>query len=307
MSKAAAANCRVILLVFVAANLAIAQDLTPRAYLITPTSSNAVTVSSSWNRGDISFDPALPIENSTGSFQVPVLSLYHSYGLLGRSSNIVVSLPYAVGNFQADIAGSRQHVYRSGLADARVRVAINLRGGRAMKLREFLQWREKGLVGASLTLVIPTGQNDPARAINPGTNRWAFKPEMGITRRWSRWLAEAHGGVWFFRPNRSFFPGDSMRTQSPMMSLEGHFGYYLKPRLWVSLDGNFWNGGRTSVNGLPKQDLQRNSRIGVSFSTPVSRHQSLKISYSRGTYVSIGGDFQTVSAAWQYSWIGMPR
>jgi Putative MetA-pathway of phenol degradation len=284
-----------------------AQDLTPRAYLITPMGSNAVVVSYAWNDGDLVFDPSVQIENGKGTFQTPVLSYYHSFGLLGRSANIVVAQPYAVGNFQGDVASVLTKVYRSGLVDSRVRLAVNLRGGRAMPLKQFVQWRERTLIGASLTAVIPIGQYDPARAINPGTNRWAFKPEVGISRRWRRWVAEAYAGVWLFGANNSYFPGASVRTQEPMTAFEAHVGYYLKPRLWISLDGNFWNGGRSEVNGTKKQDLQKNSRAGITCSTPIDKHQSIKFSYSRGTYVTIGGDFQTIAVAWQYSWLGWPR
>jgi hypothetical protein len=286
-----------------AATVGRAQELVPRAYLVTPKGSNAVTVSWSWNSGEVTFDPSVPITDNKGRFQTQVLSYYHSYGLFGRSSNIVVSLPYAVANFQGVAAGTYTEVYRSGMVDARVRFSINLSGGRAMRLDEFLKWREKRLIGASITAVIPTGQNDPARVINPGTNRWAVKPEMGITRRWGRWVAEAYGGVWLFATNRHFFPGESVRKQQPMPALESHLGYYVRPRLWASFDANFWSGGRSSINGVGKQDSQRASRLGATMSVPVGRRQSLKFSYSRGAYVSIGGNYHTISAAWQYSWL----
>jgi hypothetical protein len=290
-----------------AASVCAAQELVPRAYLVTPKGSNAVTLSWSWNSGDVTFDPAVPITDSSGRFQTQVFSYYHSYGLFGRSSNIVVSLPYAVANFSGIAGGNYTEIYRSGMVDARVRFSINLSGGRAMRLDEFLKWREKRLIGASVTAVIPTGQNDPARLINPGTNRWAVKPEIGITRRWGRWVAEAYGGVWLFGANRHFFPGDTVRTQRPMPALESHLGYYVRPRLWASLDANFWGGGGSTINGIGKPDSQRASRLGMTMSVPVRRRQSLKVSYSRGAYVSIGGNYQTISAAWQYSWIGKPK
>jgi hypothetical protein len=284
-----------------------AQDLVPRAYVITPAGSNAVILSYARNSGDLVFDSSVQIDNGSGTFQTPVLSYYHSLSLLGRSANVVVAQPYAVGNFQGEVGGVLAKVYRSGLIDTRVRFSVNLRGGPAMGLKEFAEWREKTLIGASLTTVVPLGQYDPARIINPGTNRWAFKPEIGFSRRWRRWVVEAYGGVWLFTKNPNFFPGQSVRTQRPMAAFEAHLDYYLKPRLWVSLDTNFWNGGRSSTNGVEKQDGQRNSRAGLTFSTPISRHQSLKFSYSRGTYVTIGGNFQSIAIAWQYSWLGNPR
>ena len=127
-------------------------------------------------------------------------------------------------------------------------------------------------------------------------------------------MLDAYGGVWFFTANsdywshNAFYPGTRSQSEAPIGALEGHLSYDVKERLWFSLDSNFWYGGRTSVNGVANpQTLQENSRIGVTASIPVSKHQSLKFSYSRGAYVTFGGDFQNVSVAWQYSWLGRPN
>ena len=51
-------------------------------------------------------------------------------------------------------------------------------------------------MGASLTVQAPTGEYDGMKLINIGTNRWAFKPELGF--RWTpgRWTFELDAGVW---------------------------------------------------------------------------------------------------------------
>ena len=36
-------------------------------------------------------------------------------------------------------------------------------------------------------------------------------------------------------------------------------------------------------------------------------HQSIKFSYSNRAYIKYGGNFQNVSLAWQYSWLGGPN
>ena len=64
------------------------------------------------------------------------------------------------------------------------------------------------MVGASLTVVAPTGQYDSARQINQGSNRWAFRSEIGLSQRWKRWILDAYGAVWFFTANRHYFTGD---------------------------------------------------------------------------------------------------
>jgi hypothetical protein len=38
-----------------------------------------------------------------------------------------------------------------------------------------------------------------------------------------------------------------------------------------------------------------------------SKHQSLKASYSNGTYIRFGGNYQSLQVAWPYSWLGWPR
>jgi hypothetical protein len=97
------------------------------------------------------------------------------------------------------------------------------------------------------------------------------------------------------------------QTEKPIGSFEGHWSYDFTPHLWASLDGNLWFGGTTSLNGVSNPDTkQTGSRIGATAAFALSKHQSVKISYSDGTYVRFGGNYQSVSAAWQYS-IGWPK
>ena len=290
--------------ILLAMRVGLAQDLTPRAYLITPTGSNAVTVSYSFAGGAIFSDPTVPITDFKARIHAQIFSYYHAFSFLGRSANVAGSLPYTFGTLQGIVDGAGNRSSRSGLTDLRVRLSVNLRGAPAMPLAQFLNWREKTNLGVSLTVVAPTGQYDPVRLINPGLHRWAFKPELGLSKRYGRWTLDFYGGGWFFTPNTRFSPGSSFRSQTPVGAGEVHVVRYLTRRCWLSLDANYWIGGRTSVDGVKKADYQRSSRVGATFAIPVTGHQSLKFSYSAGAYVAIGGDYRNVSIAWQYSWIG---
>ena len=76
----------------------------------------------------------------------------------------------------------------------------------------------------------------------------------------------------------------------------------------MSADGNFWWGGVTSLNGIRNPNTrQTSSRIGATVSLPYSKHQSVKVAYSDGTYVRFGGNYQSLQVAWQYSWLGRPK
>jgi hypothetical protein len=287
-----------------------AQDLSPRAYVITPLHWNAVTLTYSYYNGSLLFNGAAPIKDSTGTYSVPVFTVYHSFSLLGHSANLNASLPYGVGTFQGNVIGVNEQVYRSGLLDSTFRLAVNLKGGPAMPPKEFAKWKQKILLGTSLKVVAPTGQYDPTKLINWGINRWAFKPEFGYSERWANWVLDGYAGVWFYTTNPQYFamPRPLPQTLSPIGAFEGHLSYDVKPRMWFSLDGNFWFGGLASVNGVANSATrQTSSRIGVTAALPVSKHQALKFSYSNGTYARFGGSYQNVSAAWQYSWVGRPK
>jgi hypothetical protein len=290
------------------------QDLTPRAYVITPIHTNAILVTNSIFAGNLMLNGTAPISDATANVNAPILSLYHSFNFLGRSANITASLPYAAGNFNGSVLGAETNVYRSGFIDSSFRVAVNLKGGQALSIRDFMKYQQRTVLGVSLRVVVPTGQYDPNRLINYGANRWALRPEFGYSRRMRHWMADGYGGVWFYTRNPAFFsrneyvPYVQVRTQEPIVGFEGHLSYDVKPRLWVSLDGNLWFGGRTSLNGVEEPDtLQKSSRLGVTGSLPLTRHQSLKLSYSKGAYVRFGRDFHNVSVAWQYSWLGWPK
>ncbi len=305
---------QVCLLVCLLASICCAQDLTPRAYVITPIHSNVITLTYSFFTGSILFDSALPIAGASGRISVPIFSYYHALNFFGRSANIAASLPYSVGHFEGEVNGTEQRLYRSGLEDSVYRFSVNLKGGPALSAQQFQEWRQKTLIGASVKIVAPTGQYNPTVLINIGSNRWGFKPEIGLSHRRGHWLIDTYGGVWFFTTNAEFFshnrifPGINTQHQSPIGSLEAHLSYNVTPRLWVSLDGNFWFGGRTSFNGVINlQTFQANSRIGGTAAIPVSKHQSLKVSYSKGDYVRFGGNYQNLSVAWQYSWLGRPK
>ncbi|MGA7315915.1 MAG: transporter [Silvibacterium sp.] len=288
-----------------------AQDLSPRAYVITPLHSNAVVLTWSYFNGGLDINGAIPITGvtATGIFSVPSLSYYHAFGIYGHSANVTVTLPYGVGNFEVEAGELHASVYRSGLQDLVTRFSVNLIGGPALPLREFVKWRQKVLLGTSLKVVAPTGQYSPQKLINWGINRWAFKPELGYSQRWGNWLLDAYAGAWFYTANPAYFarPLPRSQTEEPIGSFESHLSRNFGPGTWASIDGNFWWGGITSLNGIRNPETkQTSSRIGATFAWRFAKHQSLKISYSDGTYVRFGGNYHSVQAGWQYSWIGRP-
>ncbi|HEY1874071.1 MAG TPA: transporter [Steroidobacteraceae bacterium] len=296
-----------------APHLASAQELNPRAYLITPVGTNAINLGYSYLDGNPDLSGAAPITDAHASVNLAALGYYRAFDFFGRSANLALAIPYAVGNFDGTVSEVPKHARRSGFLDSSLRLAVNLIGGPAMEPQEFTNWQQDIVLGMSLKIVAPTGQYDPTVLVNLGSNRWAFKPEIGYSQRWGHWVLEGYAAVWFFTANPEFFshnqyfPGERSKSQSPVTAFETHLSYDVRPRLWISLDANFWSGGETDVNGVSNPaTYQKSSRIGITASIPLTVHNSIKISYSDGAYVRYGGNYRTLSASWQYGWIGWP-
>jgi hypothetical protein len=190
----------------------------------------------------------------------------------------------------------------------RVRLSVLVRGAPAANLLEMAKAPRRTILGASLTVVAPTGQFFPDKLINLGTNRWSLKPEFAVSRPiGDRWLLDAYAALWVFTSNNSFYPGTFVRTQSPIGAFQAHLSYTLRPLAWAAFDATYYVGGRTTIEGVENDDRQSNSRIGATLVLPVGRRHSVKLAVSRGAIIRYGANFSTVSVGWQAGWAPMPK
>ncbi len=278
-----------------------AQDLEPRAYAPNPTGANFIVAGYGHTSGDVTLDPSVPVTDVSARVNMAALFYGRTFGLFGHSASAGIQTPYAWGTLEGNVGEQRRSIYRSGLGDLRLRLTTTLIGGPALDLREFVKQKPRTTLGASVVVVTPTGQYDPAKLVNLGTNRWAVKPEVGVSHPAGRWWLEGYAGAWLFSDNTDFF-GGSRRAQSAIMTLQGHVSYAFRPRLWMAGDATFYTGGRTTVDGVAKADLQRNSRFGLTMAVPLNRRSSVKASWARGLTTRIGGDFTTLAVGYQFLW-----
>lgn len=279
-----------------------AQDLEPRAYVAAPVGLSFVAAGFSRSTGDVLFDASLPLEDVRASVNGLVLGYGRTFSLLDRTALLVVAAPVVWLEATGRVSDQTGRASRSGLADTRIRLSVNLVGGKALTPREFTLAPRPTIVGVSLTAAPPVGQYDRTKLVNIGANRWSFKPEVGLSHRLGRWTLEGYAGVWLFTDNATFYPGDAYRTQDPIVAIQLHASYAFRPGWWVAGNGTWYAGGATTVNGLDRGDLQRNSRVGVTLAMPITRRQSLKITGSTGATTRRGTAFRTIAAAWQLSW-----
>ncbi|HWN93417.1 MAG TPA: transporter, partial [Methylomirabilota bacterium] len=178
-----------------------------------------------------------------------------------------------------------------------------LYGAPALTLEEFQNYKPDWVIGASVRLGVPLGQYESDKLVNIGANRWSVKPEIGISKTWNDWTLELSPGVIFFTDNDDFLGGKT-REQDPIYAFQAHLSYTFRPGMWAAIDGTYYGGGRTTVDGVEGNDLQSNTRIGATFSMPLSQQHSLKLYASTGVSTRTGTDFQVVGIAWQIRWGG---
>ncbi|MGZ8175752.1 hypothetical protein [Methylobacter sp.] len=113
----------------------------------------------------------------------------------------------------------------------------------------------------------------------------------------------APGGVRFYSANDDFL-GGKIREQEPIYSVQGHLIYSFGYGIWAAIDGNFYTGGRTTVDGLKANSQLESSRVGATPVLAVNRYNSVKLYYSTGVSGRTGSDFDVAGIAWQYGFGG---
>ena len=301
MHECSVSLCGLLVLILAVAERSLAQEMEPRAYSPAPVGTQFVVVTYGYQSGDVITDATLPLQDVSAKINAGSFAYGRTLGLAGRQANLAVLFPYIWGTASGKLFEIEQKVTRSGGGDMRLRFSVILKGGPALHPKEFAARKVQTMIGASVIVVMPTGQYDPRRLVNPGTNRWAFKPEVGISKPLGRWTLEMFCGAWLFTENKDFF-GGSRREQRPMPSIQGDVIYTLRRRMWVSANATFYTGGRTIVNGIINDDRQKNSRVGATFAFPLNQKQSVKVAWAKGVTTRIGGNLNTVAVGWQYTW-----
>jgi len=284
-----------------------AQQLEPRAYANLPIGLNFLIAGYAHSQGDVLADPSVPVSDASAKVDALVLGYVRSLDFWGNSGSIGLVLPYAGISASGQITTSGQaepqatSVTRDGFGDPVLRLAVNLYGAPALPAERFREYRQDTIVGTSLVVSAPWGRYDGSKLVNIGTNRWSFKPEVGMSQALGPWILEGAFGVTFFSDNDDFFGGHT-RKQDPLYAAQAHVIYYFDPGLWGAVDLTYYAGGRTSVDGSVNNDLQQNSRWGATLGKSLDPRNALKLYFSSGVVARTGTSFQTIGVTWQHLW-----
>ena len=277
-----------------------AQELTPRVYWPAPKGTKVLVTGYSYSDGDVFFDPSIPIRGADSKVNTGVLAYLQTLGLWGRTSNLLVELPYSWGTTKGLLGETPASRDFSDFGDLGITLNVNLRGAPSMTREDFLALRANPhlIIGASLKVVAPTGHYDPDRLINVGTNRWAVRAQLGsIIPLKPTWLLELTAGAWFFADDDDFIMGK--KEQEPILSLQTNLIKRIRPGLWASLDLTYFMGGRQTIGGDRLGDTQRNVKIGGTVVVPFRGRHAIKIGYANGIVTKFGTNFNQFLVSYQ--------
>ena len=284
-------------------SLAQAQELSPRAYWPAPRGAKALVVGANLATGDILTDPSLPVVGVDSRLRSGLGQYLHTFSLAGRTASVLGSATFTEGTTEGVLEGLPIKRSLSGWGDASARLAVNLLGAPTMDRAGMQALRDKPrpILGTSVTVRAPTGGYEADKLVNLGSNRWAVKPAIGLIYPLRRgWLAEFDLSTWFFSDNDEFVLGT--REQAPIATGEFHLVKRIRPGFWFSIDLNYYAGGRTTVNGERRADLQRNSRFGGTVVFPFKQGHAIRAGFSTGVVTSSGNDFENLGVSYQFLW-----
>ncbi len=278
-----------------------AQELEPRAYTNTPIGMNFVLVGYQYSEGGLYFDPAVPITDANAEVNMGLLGYVRSLDIAGMSAKTGVLLRYADLYADGFLDGEFRTRDDTGIADPAFYFTINLYGAPALSYKQLKDYQQDTIIGFTFKLTAPLGVYDNDKLLNIGTNRWAFKPEFGISQAVGRWTFEAAAAAILYTDNDDFDNGKT-RQQDAIYSMQGHVIYSFPKNIWAAFSATYFAGGRTTIDGVTKNDLQQNWRTGFTVAVPINRNHSIKLFGNSGVSTRTGTDYDSLGIAWQYRW-----
>jgi hypothetical protein len=268
-----------------------AQEIEARAYSNAPTGINFVT-------GGIA-------QAKSGSYTLTTeaVNLTRIVDVFGQSGRISLLLPYAQLSGTGTLGPQNINASAEGLSDPVVKISANLYGAPALSLEEFKNYQQDLIIGTSLAASIPWGKYNSEQMLNVGANRSLIQPAIGASQAIGPWRLELAGMATIYTSNTSFL-GSNTLSQNPMYSSEAHVIYYFQNTAYFSADTTYLTGGQKYVNGAPIAGSQENWRFGSTFSYPVNKHNSIRLTGSKGVYSNSNTDYTALGVSWQYRWGG---
>ena len=274
----------------------------PRTYANTPADLNQLELDYAHATSNASIDTSLVISGAHLDLNQATASYTRTFGVLNSLAWIKASVPFA--SVSGHVSGTSLSHTVTGGADASLEIAALLVGAPALSAAEFETYEPTTTVGVSLAVTGPSGEYDPNKVVNLGSDRWSFKPQVGVSYPFGaeqKWVVDGDLYAYFFTDNTAYH-GKEILSQRPLPGLEAHISYDVTPNFWASLDSNYCFCGNTVVDGVGQNDAQKNLTVGAEASWAVNSRNSIALVFAKAIVHENAPAYTGVSLKYFYSW-----
>ncbi len=230
------------------------------------------------------FDPAHTVTPGAKIDATLALAGYaHTFSLFDRAAMAAVLLPMGRVSGEVTAAGRTFSQSANGFGDPMLEFNINVIGPPAQKnIPDALRYEPGFSVDLLADLAVPIGEYDSSQPLNLGQNRWYGRLGAPIIWQLGSWVPgrrttlEFLPAVWLFGTNDDYV-GQTLKTD-PMFQLDAHLTRDFTEHFWGSLDAAWYNGGQSTINGIPGKKLN-NLGFGLTLGYQLNDNLNLTMGY----------------------------
>lgn len=281
---------------------AFAQFTDPHTYDNTPTGTNQIELAYAFARSNSSIDTSLIVAGAKLDLNQGSIQYTRYFGLLHRTAWVEPGVPIA--GLNGSISGINISGSTVGTGDSSYTFAMLLKGGPALNVAQFENYNPTTTIGTSLTITAPTGLYNSDKVLNPGSDRWSFKPEIALSQPFGpeqKWQIDAYANTYFYTDNTSYHGVEILRQQ-PLVGLEGHISYSFTNNVWAAVDTRYSFRGETLVNEVNQNNSQQNFILGSEVNVALNARNSLVFEFGKALVHQNGPAISGFSVKYDYSW-----
>lgn len=274
----------------------------PRTYVDTPVGLNQLELIYAYARSNTSIDTSVIVGGATFNLNQGIVEYTRYFGFLHRLAWAEATVPIA--GLSGSIADSNISGSVNGTGDSGYELALLLKGGPALSVSQFANYKPTTTLGLSLTLTAPTGLYNPDKLLNLGSDRWSFKPEFALSQPFGpaqKWEFDAYANAYFYTDNSSYRGTEVLRQQA-LPGIEGHISYSFNNSVWASLDTRYSFRGDTYVNGVNQNNSQKNFILGTEVNVSLNSKNSLVFELGKAVVRQNGPAITAVAVKYNYIW-----
>jgi hypothetical protein len=287
---------------FHVADHAWAQFTDAHSYDNTPVGTNQIELSYAYAHADSSIDTSLIIAGAKLNLNQGMISYARYLGLFNRTVWVEAGAP--IGGLNGSLSGTGIQGSINGVGDSSYQAAMLLKGGPALTVEQFKNYKPTTILGMSFTVTAPTGRYNANQILNLGSDRWLFKPELALSQPFGpeqKWQLDAYANAYFYTDNTSYH-GREILHQQPLPGFEGHLSYSFNDNVWLSFDTRYSFRGITFVNGVDQSNGQHNFILGSEMNVLINTRASLLFEFAKALVHQNGPALTGFAVKYNYTW-----